>query len=101
MNDEIVDILGRVPKFPLGKLVATTNATDQIPGHEITDGLLRHIDCDWGDVDPEKRVRNNVALMEGSRLLSVYQTEDGEKFWIITEADRSATTILLPEDYPL
>jgi len=57
----------------------------------------RHLQCDWGDVT-DKRA-NVQALQTGGRLLSAYHSSEGQEFWIITEADRSATTILLPEDY--
>ncbi len=61
--------------------------------------LNRHALGDWGDLDAEDIQANYEALTDGDRLLSLYQFEDGFKVWIITEADRSATTILLPEDY--
>jgi hypothetical protein len=54
---------------------------------------------DWGDVDQEDQAANDHALEDGSRLLSAYTTLKGQRIWIITEADRSATTILLPEEY--
>jgi hypothetical protein len=61
--------------------------------------LHRHQACDWGEVDSEDQKANDLALITGERLLSAYRTSTGTKLWIITEADRSATTILLPEDY--
>ena len=86
-------------RFNLGRVVITRNALDTLPGDALLEGLARHARGDWGDVCPEDRGLNDRALREGSRLLSVYKTGDGTAFWIITEADRSATTILLPEDY--
>jgi len=62
-------------------------------------GLSVHQAGDWGDVCDDDRQANNRALTEGTRLLSVYHSATGVKFWIITEADRSVTTLLLPEDY--
>jgi len=72
---------------------------DAIPTAEILSALDRHQRCDWGDVCPADRAANDLALEEGSRLLSVYKSTGGTPFWIITEWDRSATTVLLPEDY--
>ena len=86
-------------KFPLGRLVATPNALEHIPNPDIMTALLRHLTGDWGDVDEHDREENELSLKEGFRLLSVYRSAAGVKFWIITEADRSATTVLLPEDY--
>ena len=86
-------------KFPLGRLVATPNALEHIPNPDIMTALLRHLTGDWGDVDEHDREENELSLKEGFRLLSVYRSAKGVKFWIITEADRSVTTVLLPEDY--
>ena len=60
--------------------------------------LTRHAAGDWGNLCDEDRRENELALQEGHRLLSAYQADDGTKFWIITEADRSVTTVLLPLD---
>ena len=86
-------------KFPLGRLVATPNALENIPNPEILSALQRHLTGDWGDVDEHDRKENEFSLKEGFRLLSVYRSARGVKFWIITEADRSRTTVLLPQDY--
>lgn len=85
--------------FPLGRVVITPNALQVLPQHEFVVGLRRHALADWGDVCPEDRTANDLAREHGDRLLSVYRTRTGVKFWIITESDRSVTTILLPEDY--
>ena len=85
--------------FPLGRVVATANAADVLPRAEVLAAIDRHATGDWGELDDEDRLANERALRDGSRLLSVYRTESGTRFWIITEADRSATTVLLPEDY--
>ena len=61
--------------------------------------LQRHVAGDWGEVCAEDKQSNDHALVEGTRILSAYRAADGTKFWIITEADRSVTTVLLPEDY--
>jgi len=88
-----------VQRFALGRLVATANALAQIPADDMLAALARHASGDWGDVCPEDWQANEHALRCGSRLLSVFHTEGGTKFWIITEADRSVTTVLMPEDY--
>lgn len=61
--------------------------------------LDRHINGDWGDLDEEDKSANNWAVDNEARILSAYHTEKGQKIWIITEADRSATTLLLPDEY--
>jgi hypothetical protein len=86
-------------KFPFGRIVATPNALTQIPNEEILKALSRHLQGDWGTLDSEDWKANERALKQGGRLFSAYQSSQNEKFWIITEADRSVTTILLPEDY--
>ena len=58
-----------------------------------------HLAGDWGEVDEDDRAENDLSLREGFRLLSAYRTKHGVKFWVITEADRSATTVLLPSEY--
>lgn len=106
--------------FPLGHLVATPAALRLLERMRIEPMTLirRHADCDWGDLDAEDVQANNEALIHGFRLLSSYrmnrQPEDGavtgddvtdaddtqsNVVWIITEADRSVTTLLLPRDY--
>ena len=87
------------PKFSLGKTVITPHAQSCLPHEEILAALGRHHSGDWGDLSDGDKRENELSLREGFRLLSAYRTNTGEKFWIITEADRSVTTILLPEDY--
>ena len=84
--------------FPLGQIVATANALSTLTSQEIREGLERHARADWGDVSSESAVLNDEALDHGDRVMSAFGQGD-KRFWIITEADRSATTILLPEDY--
>lgn len=86
-------------KFPPGQVVATRGAADAIPESVTLAALWRHLSGDWGDVCDADKAANNRALRDGDRLLSVYHAPDGVKFWIITEADRSATTVLLPDEY--
>lgn len=99
METSSVTVLVFSPSFQLGHLVATPNALEQIPNEEIMLGIKRHAGCDWGTLDPEDRQSNDRALAHGGRLFSQYHSTAGVKFWIITEADRSVTTVLLPEDY--
>lgn len=86
-------------KFNLGRLVATPGALNEIDPEDMRNAICRHAAGDWGDVCPEDREANEEALREGFRLFSVYHDRKGVKFWIITEADRSATTVLLPDEY--
>jgi hypothetical protein len=86
-------------KFPLGQTVITRNAQKQLHPADIPIALGRHAAGDWGDVCEADRRENELSVNQRLRLLSVYRDRNGVKFWIITEADRSATTVLLPEDY--
>ena len=86
-------------KFPLGQVVATPGVIAAIPNAEMMRTLARHAQGDWGELCPEDAQENELSLREGFRLLSTYISSAGVKFWIITEADRSATTFLLPDEY--
>jgi hypothetical protein len=86
-------------KFPLGRVFATANAAQTLDSADIIVSLNKHQAGIWGDVGPEDRQANEDALLEMTRLFSVYHASDGTKFWIITEWDRSITTVMLPEDY--
>ncbi|GAB5441336.1 MAG: hypothetical protein Fues2KO_16850 [Fuerstiella sp.] len=86
-------------QFRSGSIFITRNARERLNVDEVRDALSRHLSGDWGDVCDEDRQENELSLREGFRLLSVYHASDGTKFWVITEADRSSTTVLLPEDY--
>ena len=89
-------------RFELGRLLATPGALRMLGSHGQTamHFLSRHIRGDWGDLDEEDKRENEFSIQNGFRILSAYKLNgDGQKIWIITEADRSATTILLPEEY--
>ena len=94
------------PLFQLGRVVATIGA-DELPKPLLLDCLTRHVQGDWGCIDAEDRETNDDALRLGNRILSAYAIDParpskgyGENtLWIITEADRSATTLLLPDEY--
>ena len=85
--------------FPLGSVFCTPGALREIPMNEAVRSLNRHLTGDWGDLGQHDRKQNDLALSHGGRILSAYHTVADRKFWIITEADRSSTTILLPEEY--
>jgi hypothetical protein len=85
--------------FSLGQTVITPNAQENLDAADVLSALQRHARGDWGDIPAEDRADNERSITEGFRLLSAYTDRKGTKFWIITEADRSATTVLLPEDY--
>jgi hypothetical protein len=95
----MVDIVR--PKFRLGQVVATPAALAALADAKSHPKLYldRHVVGDWGDVDKNDSRRNDEDLREGGRLLSAYNLPTGVKIWIITESDRSATTVLLPDDY--
>ena len=87
--------------FPLGQAVATPGALEalQEAGQNPAEFLNRHVNGDWGDLDAEDKSANERALHDGSRIFSAYSTSAGVKLWVITEADRSSTCILLPSEY--
>jgi hypothetical protein len=88
-------------RFELGRVVATPGAlralerTEQLPA----EFLDRHVNGDWGEVPDEDKQENELSVEHGFRIVSAYTTSAGEKIWVITEADRSYTTILLPSEY--
>ena len=85
------------PRFPLGSIVATPAVLEL--GVDLHSCLHRHHCGDWGELDSEDKETNESALKDGERLLSCYQVGGGRRIYIITERDRSATTLLLPEEY--
>lgn len=89
------------PKFQLGQVVATPGAIEAMDaaGQTADFFLDQHASGNWGVVDQEDWALNDQAILDGDRILSAYQTLKGTKIWIITEHDRSATTLLLPEEY--
>jgi len=93
--------ISKQPAFELGQIVATPGALAALKkaGQQPGEFLTRHINRDWGDLDEEDRKENEYGLEHGFRLLSAYKTNAGDRLWLITEADRSVTTLLLPEEY--
>lgn len=88
----------RPVQVSLGQLAITANASLRLTTEEVLAAVRRHASGDWGDLCPEDAMANDEALHQDGRLLSAYGQGD-HRFWIITEADRSVTTVLLPEDY--
>ena len=89
------------PRFPLGKVVTTPGALDALllVGQTPNTLLRRHVTGDWGELDEEDRRENERSVSQGFRLLSAYTLSTGARIWVITEADRSSTCILLPNEY--
>lgn len=88
-------------RFLLGRVVATPDALEAISdnGQLLQEFISRHRVGDWGEWDKHDRLENERSLKDDLRLLSAYRLSDGTKIWIVTEADRASTTILLPEEY--
>ncbi len=86
-------------RFQLGQLLITPGARDALDDQDVSNALRRHSTGDWGEVCQEDSQANDWSVDNDARLLSAYRTESGVRFWIITEADRAATTVLLPEEY--
>ena len=92
--------MSRKPLFDLGTVVITANAKEVLDPIEYFSALRRHASGDWGVMCIEDKEQNDEAVVTGEeRIFSAYLTKDGRKFWIITEWDRSITTVLMPEDY--
>lgn len=92
---------GVTPLFPLGQVVATPGALEALEqaGQTPQEFLIRHVAGDWGNMDEQDRQENERALVQGTRLFSAYETARNVRIWVITEWDRSATTLLLPSEY--
>ena len=93
--------LPTIPLFPAGQIVATPGALAVLEraNRSPLEFLSRHFRGDWGDLCQEDTTENELSLKYGYRLMSSYPVSEIEKLWIITEADRSVTTLLLPEEY--
>jgi hypothetical protein len=89
------------PKFKPGRIVSTPRALTAITAAQQSpiEFVMRHLRGDWGEAYEEDQQMNEEALESGNRIMSVYRTQQGERLWVITEADRSATTLLLPDEY--
>lgn len=89
------------PLFSLGQVVATPGALEALndAGQDPGEFIRRHVTGDWGNLDEHDHRENELAVKHGNRLLSAYETNKKVRIWVITEWDRSVTTILLPEEY--
>jgi hypothetical protein len=87
--------------FTLGQVVATPGVLEEFKasGDDPLAFLIRHMSGDWGEVNKEDATENDLSVIRGFRILSAYTMSNGTRFWIITEADRSSTCFLLPEEY--
>jgi hypothetical protein len=101
-NNSIFDALEALAQMALNlfphRVVITPDAKDEFPDDFVVSCLDRHFSGDWGELDEEDKAANDDALDSGRRVLSAYSLR-GSRLWIITEADRTATTILTPEEY--
>jgi len=93
--------LPTIPLFSAGQIVATPSALALLEqaNQSPLEFLSRHLRGDWGDLCQDDKTENELSLKYGFRLMSSYQVTDTERLWIITEADRSVTTLLLPAEY--
>ena len=94
----LISIPTTARKFSLGQVVITTNAMERLDPAIVSECLGRHASGDWGEICKADARENELSLQEGYRLMSVYRSGE-EPFWIVTEADRSVTTVLMPDDY--
>lgn len=86
-------------KFELGRTLITPGALDALHPDDVQESLRRHASGDWGECKKDDRAENDFAIDKHLRIMSVYEDRLGVRFWVITEADRSATTVLLPSEY--
>ena len=95
------DGAGSTPKFPLGRVLMTRGVQALVQDGRLDPRSLlqRHVVGDWGDLDEEDKRANDASVEDGSRLLSSYRIDPGLTVWVITEADRQVTTLLLPSEY--
>ena len=94
-------VLAGTPLFSLGQVLATPGALGMLEALQLSplSFVVRHVSGDWGNICSEDRQANSEALVHSFRLMSVYVLSATQRLWIITEADRSSTTLLMPEEY--
>ncbi len=97
----MTDLTKKAPLFSLGQIVATPGAIEAMNEHNCLPSLLldKHLSGDWGSVCEEDAATNDEAVKFGDRILSSYRIAEHVRIWIITEWDRSVTTLLLPSEY--
>lgn len=93
------DPLVREGKFPLGQLVQTPGVIGEVPPSELFRAIRRHASGDWGEVGSKERLTNEQAVADGATIRSVYDSEAGVRFWVVTDGDRISTTAMLPVEY--
>jgi len=86
-------------KFELGEIVVTPGAALRLDPKDVQNSIARHTRGDWGELEPDDRRENDERIEKGGPLASIYKDSRGTTFYILTESDRSATTVLLPEEY--
>jgi hypothetical protein len=86
-------------EFPLGRVVLTSSVAEAVDRVTLVTALRRHASGDWGDVSDMDKLANDLALVDATRIVSAYKSPEGRVFWVYTEADRSQTTLLFPEEY--
>jgi len=89
----------KLPFFDLGQTVITEGAHRALSPDSVLEALNRYVRADWGELCAEDKATNDEALLSGRRLFGAYKNVDQTMFWIITESDRSTTTVLLPDEY--
>lgn len=94
-----MDVIVSVARFDLGRIVTTPGARDLLTEDDLLSALVRHMAGNWGELCEQDRTLNDLALSEGGRLVSRFTSQSGKAYYVITEADRSVTTFLLPEEY--
>ena len=100
LHDQVLDLLKKVIKFQVGLLTVTSGVLATVAPDFAMDCLIRHASGDWGELGPEDAAANDAAVEHGARILSSYPIPDESgNLWIITEADRATTTLLLPSEY--
>jgi hypothetical protein len=89
----------RGPKFKSGEIIVTAGVARKVPQNDVEAAVRRHLRGDWGDLGEEDRKRNDQILERGGTLASIFTASNGLKFYVLTEPDRSSTTVLLPSEY--
>jgi len=87
------------PKLSLGEVILTPGAAAKLPPEDVTAALRRHARGDWGDISLEEKQLNDVRAEKAGPVASIFTSSNGTKFFVLTEPDRSVTTVLLPEEY--
>lgn len=100
-EDQTVVALPITPLFPFGQVVSTPGALEAMQAANVSPLALlhRHLRGDWGNLDKQDKQLNDLAVRDGTRILSAYDIAEGQRIWLITEADRSSTCFLFPSEY--